>query len=951
MRLVIALVTLAHASASLAQSVGTVTGIVYDASSGEPLPRVGVTVVETEQRSETDGAGAFRIEVTPGAYTLRFAAPGYSSTTVADVVVSAAGRADASASLNPTGAVIDILEIVAEAHQAAEATQLLERKVASYVSDNIGAQLIRQSPDSDAADVVQRLPAITVRDDKFIFIRGLGERYSGALLNGSRLPSTDPDKRVVSLDLFPATFIESLSIKKTFSPEFPGDSSAIVDIRLKRFPDEPMYSIGVSTSMNTAATFQNFGTYDGSGLDYVGFGARYRELPSILAGGKLSGDTTITDSRQRELHSAFHNTWDVDTTTGLPGWGANAAAGNSFGPFGFMLAGTYGTNHKIRRNWLVRQVLSRDFFEGDPNFVDDFRYDLSTFETRLGAILTSGYQIDAENRLGVQAFVNRASEDRVLDGSGRLGSVLEGQDVFFSRLRYREDQLAFGQVEGAHELPGIDIEWRTSVSQTSREDPDQRFVRRTREAGTLERPKLVDRSPSLLRTFGSLSEWMSDSGVDATVPVTLRTEALPAWDGQEIKLKFGSAYTYRDRDFEQRRFRYLFGLRLDLVDLTQPTERLLVPENIGALGRNPFEFREIVDPSDNFSATQEIAASYAMVDVPLLPDTLRLVAGTRVEYSLIRSLGTTNAGNPANVNLKDVDPLPSVNFIYSPRDDMNVRYGFSKTVSRPEFRELTPTQFPTADAVRTELGNANLVSTDIAAHDLRWEWFLSDTEIVSLSFFEKEIPNAIERVTKPLTSTSVDGFRNASAYIWGFEAEVRRNLGFLAPPLARLAWVGSRAHVLDSFSLITNLSFIESKADVRALTGEVCQGDPRFVPDACSESQTNPNRRLQGQAPYVVNAALQYDHDTWGTYRLLYNTIGPQIIAAGADGLDDIIEERRDQLDFVWLGKIEPFSLPLQAKIGIENILDSDHVATQQKYVIDRYRSGVSFGFSLTYTY
>lgn len=937
---VVALVV-AAAGMAAGQGSGTVQGTVYDASTGEPLAGAGVTLLETEQRTESDRDGRFQLDVEPGAYTVRVAAPAYGSATVA-VRVTAGGLADASTSLSPTGAVIDILEIVAEAHQAAEATQLLERKTASYVSDNIGAQLIRQSTDSDAAEVVRRLPAITVRDNKFVFIRGLGERYSGALLNGSRLPSTDPDKRVVSLDLFPASFIESMSIKKSFSPEFPGDSAALVDIRLRKHPEELTYGLSVSTSFNTASTFRDFATYDRGGLDYLGFGERRRRLPSLIPRDRLAADATSSTSRQRALHGSFRNVWDSENMDGLPAWGATAHLGNRFGPLGIMGAATYGTNHKVRRNRLVRSYRNVD------GQLDDFAYDESVFETTLGAILNTSYEIDDRHQIGLQSFINRGSQDEVRDGIGRTDEDPD-DDTRNLRLRYREDQLAYGRLGGTHEFDAVEFGWRSAISTTSRLEPDQRFVKSKRLTGSGLPFGVFPKRPSLVRTYNDLDEWMSDSAADVTVPLRPRWERLPAWQGEEVKLRFGGAYTYRDRSFRMRRFGVSGPSGAFDAIRTLPTQQILRVENFGPDG---LQFGETTTPADRFDANQEIVGGYGMAELPLLPRSLRVVGGARFEQSLLRTIAVAPTGRPANARLEDTDVMPSVNFIYSPRDDMNIRYGFSRTVSRPEFRELTPTLFPAVDAERVVLGNQFLVSTLIRAHDVRWEWFPSDNEVLSVSLFEKEIPNAIEAVSKSTTTASVTGFRNADAYIWGFEVEARANVATLPNQWSLLQRQTGLMAQLERWSIITNLSLIESKASIRKPGEGICStGNAQDAPDECFEDQTNESRRLQGQAPFVVNIGLQFDDEWFGTLRLLYNTTGPVVAAAGINGLADIIEQRRDQLDLVWLGKIEPFSVPLQLKAGVENILNDSYREKQGQILVDRYRTGTTFGFSLAYSF
>src|ERR1700687_4965241 len=250
--------------------MGTLSGKVLDKSPGDPIIEAGIEVVQTGKRVRTDLDGKYVIKLPPGTYELRVLAPLYQGSRLQKVVVRATQVTTADASLMPEGqANVEVVEVVAQADKAAEATQLIARKKAAVVSDNIAAETITKSPDATAAEVIKRVPAVTIQNGKCVFVRGLGERYSSALLSGSRLPSTDPSKRVVPLDLFPAEFIESLNILKSYTPDLPGDfSGGLVDIRLREFPAQLTYSIGLSLGANSNATLQKFDTYRGSGLDY-----------------------------------------------------------------------------------------------------------------------------------------------------------------------------------------------------------------------------------------------------------------------------------------------------------------------------------------------------------------------------------------------------------------------------------------------------------------------------------------------------------------------------------------------------------------------------------------------------------------------------------------------------------------------------------------------------------
>jgi outer membrane receptor protein involved in Fe transport len=277
------------------------------------------------------------------------------------------------------------------------------------------------------------------------------------------------------------------------------------------------------------------------------------------------------------------------------------------------------------------------------------------------------------------------------------------------------------------------------------------------------------------------------------------------------------------------------------------------------------------------------------------------------------------------IRKKDIDPLPGVNLVYSPRSDMNFRLGWSKTVSRPEFRELSPVLFPEPRTFRSLVGNPDLVETKIANYDGRWEWFFAPGELVSFGLFYKKLDNPIEIGVAPLGSDLVDRFRNAEdGDLRGLEFEGRKNFGFVN-------------HRLTYFSFQTNVAYIKSKVN---------------VPREGLDQQTSTKRELQGQSPFVVNAALEYAHPEWVTARLLYNTAGRRIVSAGASGLPDFFEERRDSLDAVVVVPLKPYlGVPLTTKFAVENILNDVNKVTLGGNTQRRYLTGTKYSFGISYSY
>jgi outer membrane receptor protein involved in Fe transport len=895
---------------------GTVAGVVIDKTSGDPIIEAGVEVLGQNRTVRTDLDGKYSVKLAPGTYQLRIFAPLYQGTRLQGVVVRAGQVTKADASLASTGtAGVEVVEVVAQAAKAAEATQLLRRQKSAVVSDNVAAETIAKSPDADAAEVVQRVPAVTIKDDKFIFVRGLGERYSSALLNGSRLPSTDPDRRVVPLDLFPADFIESLSIVKSYTPDLPGDfAGGLVDIDLREFPDKPSFGLGLSTGYNSEATFKRFRTYEGPSLDYFGFGSNFRDLPDSV------GDDNIQSpppAKQRELASTFKNIWAVEKTHAPPNSGLNVSAGNTYGPLGIEVGGIYTTEYKRRRDEIQRSFEpSNNPQDPMPVLTNDFRFDTSTFETRLGGILTSALKLGDNHKLTFRSLVNRNSYDETQIGVGQ--STQNPDDTTSqSRLKYTAEELDFGQFGGEHHLPWFDVDWRMAAGHTTQDVPDTRSLTYIASPGGP--PRFSSDITGGTRLFTTLDELLEDAAADVTIPFMTRLPATEVWFGLPAKFKFGPAYNHRDRTFELRRFRYRIQEGGNINTL--PPEELLDPDNVGG----PVSFGEETQPRDSFAARQEIIGGYGMFDLPLVRDRLRLIAGVRVEYSLIRLETADDLGNPSNPRKKNVDPLPGVNLVYTPRYDMNVRFAWSRSVSRPDFRELTPTLFPELRALRPVVGNPDLVQAGIENLDLRWEWFFAPNELVSLGGFYKTIDQPIEQVVVVGASDVRDSFQNAGeAKLKGFEIEGRKNFGFLHHRLAYLSFTG-------------NVAYIDASVTV-----------PRTSP---LQQQTSTERRLQGQSPFVVNAVLDYTHPRFGTARLLYNTAGPRIVSAGAFGLSDVVEERRNQLDGVLIVPLTPFGLPLTAKLAAENLLADRYLYTEGADVKRRYEAGIKVTFGLSYSF
>jgi len=909
----------AQATVPTAGDTGTIAGTVLDKASGEPVIEAGVEVVDQKISVKTDLDGKYTLKLPPGQYQLRIGAAGYQSVRLQGIIVKVNTVAKQNVSLSAAGqAGVQVVEVIAQANKAAEATQLLQRKKAAVVSDTVSAEVIAKSTSSDAAQVVQRVPSVTVKDDKFVFVRGLGDRYSSSLLNGSRLPSTDPNRRVTPLDLFPASFLESLNIIKTYSPELPGDFTAgLIDIHLREFPEQLTMSGTLTTGGNSQTTFQRFLTSQGSSLDYLGFGADFREVPDSVPDHDHFPNAGVDPLGNQAAGRAFRDTWGLESQIAPPDSGTSMSVGNTIGNFGFELGGIYQNNYEAVHGEQKRLFVNGGSLE-DPKITQasNFTLDRDTFKTRLGGVFTAAYKLGDNDKFTFRSLIDRNTADETRNGFGVVEAQpnLEREET---RFRYTDQELDYGQLGGEHKFPGLSLEWRSAFSRSSQNEPDTRHLTYTGPPGT---PlQFTDDGLGGLRLFNDLTEYLSDSAVDFTLPFKTGLPFTDVWSGLAAKLKWGGSYAYRTRDTSQRFF--TFEVPKASFDLTLPPELLLQPANIGPGGIT-------VDEKENkVNVSQEIGGGYAMVDLPLVQDQLRLVSGVRLESSFIRLRFKDQQGNDTHVDKNDLDPLPAANLVYTPREDMNVHLGWSKTVSRPDFRELIPLLYVEQRQDYAFVGNPNLIEAHIDNYDLRWDWFFSPLELASVSLFYKKMQDPFEQNIIQFSSFLAKSVQNAdSATFKGVEVELRKDFGFVSPALKNL-------------SFLVNGSYIDSQVT-----------EPK-KPAIASAPVTEKKHAGVDAAPYIVNAMVDYTHPDWGTARLQFNNIGSRINAVGTFGLPDLQEESRNQLDAVFLIPMKRFGYPLTLKLGAENLLDDRVLFTQGGELQRLYTKGIKVVLALTYNY
>lgn len=871
----------------------------------------------TEAR--TDSRGGAEVTIPAGTHDLTVVHASFTARTVTGVEVPEGG-ATLDVELQPASVALDDLDVVAPRIEGGAAELLDERRESGAVLDLVGAEQMAKTGASDAAAAVQRVTGVTVVGGRFVYVRGLGDRYATTLLNGATLPSPEPERRVVPLDMFPADALESVVVQKSYTPDLPGEfGGGAVLLRTRGFPGTLVAGVGLSAEVRLGTTFEEGLTSEGGPTDFLGIDGGFRAPPDSVLDASRTGRIELgtrftdglTDEQLEALGEAMPNRWAIGTRTVPPGFGIEAQVGDSWllgsdggddVRAGFLLSLSYDND------WQRELATETTFRLGagkqlEPINTYDFRTTTNT--VTLAGILAAGLDVGDEHAIRATVLVDRISDDEARRYEGFNSDALT--QIRVDRLWWVERMLLGAQGTGHHDLGPLELDWRYTFSRASRIEPDRRTLRFDLEQ-SLGTYLLSQLSEGNQRLFSELGDDAHDAGLDVTVP-------FDGWAGPG-EVRTGVAVARKDRAVDTRR--YTFSQSgpdsSDPAVLALPPEEIFAPEHIGEGG---FRFAEVTRPTDNYEASQTLLGGFALVDMPLAT-TLRAIAGARVEWSEQRAETFepfSSTAEPSVASLDDVDVLPGVVVSWDVTPAMVLRAGYGRTVSRPDFRELSPAAFNDVVGGRVHKGNPDLGRGVLHHADLRWEWYPGEDGNLSAAVFYKRFEDPIES-TIIAGAESVVTYENAAgAHTVGGELEGRLSFGVADPALRDL-------------SIAANASVVWSRVDL----------DDAGV-------QTAESRPLQGQSPWVLNAQLAWDDPDLGTSAsLLYNVAGPRIAEVGALGAPDVLEEPTHQLDLIFRQRLpEGFKLGFAAK----NLIDPEILHTQGGEIAARTRKGRVFSVSL----
>ena len=947
--LALALCLFAAASPALAQK-GSVAGVVIDAETGETLVGANVVLEGTAVGTTTDLDGRYVLgPLDPGVYDVVYSYIGFSAKTVRSVEVAAGAATRIDVSLAPEAFGMDEVVVEAAAVRNAEAALLRERQKASAVSDAISAEAIGRAGSASASDAMQRVTGASVVAGKYVYVRGLGDRYMNTQLNGASLPSADPDRNAVPLDLFPAGLLDNIVTTKTFTPDKPGSfTGGTVNIGTKAFPERFTFSFSTSAGVNSQTTgASGFLTYDTGGTDWLGIDDGTRGIPAPWAEPGASAPNHVQARRDPEkaaeldrLARAFNAEMAPSTTTGPVESSYSLSVGNQVSflgrPLGFLGSFSYDRDHASYSDGTAATYL----LTGRVTEVDELNLQQHLSDTRStsdvlwGGLGTISFKPHPNHSVSSTFMYNRSATTEARYLMGEVPRNFAPERRLESRvLAFTERAIRSWQLSGDHVFKsagGLRADWTGAWMRTLQEEPDVRFF--ASDFTLYERDGRVDTSFGIAisnytaptRYFRDLTEDGWDGGLNLSLPF--------AAGGMSGVVKTGAALNLRSRTFRERRFEYILRTGYD-GDPAAFFSRVGVLDSTVAAGRTTYEIGNYVidatSPRNNYDGDQQVYAGYGMVELRL-SRRLRAVTGVRYERTVL-DVASQDA-TVAAAGIREGDWLPSLNLVYE-LGRMNLRAAYGKTLARPTFRELAPfTSFAYINAP-TVSGNPNLKRTLVHNLDLRWEWFVRPGEIVAVSGFYKRFIDPIERTI--LNNNFETSFTNvADADVYGVEVEARKRLDDVG--------LGGALRALRGLEVGANLTLARSKVDIPAAELEEIRA---LDPNAAD------TRPLQGQSPYVVNADVTYGAPGT-TVSLLYNVFGRRLSDVSLGGTPDLFELPYHSLDLVATQHLLRW---LRVRASVRNLLDAEvrqsYPFKGEDYYASVYTRGRSFSVSLTVAY
>ena len=948
---------------------GKIRGTVIEDESGFEVIGANILVQETGTGNITDIDGKFTIDVDPGVYTLQVSYIGFQTLTIEGVEVKVNEvNVLGEIRLSEEGLELEEVVVKATAIRTTEAALMTIKKKSPQMLDGISSSLMKLTGDGTAVEAAKRVTGVSIEGGKYVYVRGLGDRYSKTTLNRVDIPGLDPDRNTIQMDIFPTALVSNIVVSKNFTAEMPADfTGGLLNIETKDFPDDKILSVSASLGYNPQMNLNSeFLSYTGGGTDFLGFDDGTRDLP---AGARsdvvptpisvITGD--FTDQDVADFVGSFNPDFAAEQQTSFLDFSLSVSYGDQIN-----LTKEDSNEDKGTLGYIFSASYKNDYTYYDDAFFGEYQrlsaneeLDLRYANTKQGSIGENNILIgllgglaykkgNSKYRLTVMRFQNgekRAGQfdiDNNGDAVGQSGFIAVSEN-----LEYNQRSLTNVLLNGTHKFGGDkswELDWRLSPTLSTVDDPDiRRAAFSIGQTGSIFINAGEGGNPA--RLWRSLSELNAVSKVDLTKNYRFAGEA--------AKLKFGGSYTFKERDYEILLYDFQFFGGSQIFPDADPN-LILQPERIYPTGNIYVQSGNIFPNPNEYNSTATTTAFYVSNEADLLPR-LKTIIGVRAEQFVQKHTGrdviAAQGGDGNELNDEEVlnalDFFPSANLIYSLADDMNLRAAYSRTIARPSFKELSFAQI--IDPLSNRIFNGglfsypdwdgNLVETRIDNFDLRWELFQQGGQLFSVSGFYKRFDNPIELVRIPTQQTGNEFQpRNVGdGQVFGVEFEIRKNLAFISP-------------AMDKLSFNTNVTFVESRID---MTDTEFNARKNFERRGETIEST---REMAGQAPYVINAGLTYiDTEQGWAAGLFYNVKGETLTVIGSGLYPDVFSEPFHSLNFSVnkrLGAEKKTTIDLK----VSNILNDRREAFFQSFnaqneIFNSVNPGVNFSLGLSHQF
>ena len=940
---------------------GFIRGTVIDESLREPMIGVSIVVEGTIMGAMTDLDGKFNLRLVPGKYNLKFSFVSYETIKIADVIVNE-GQATIIDDIHLKEAAIGLSEVVVtgNAVRNTETAVLSIKMNAPNLLDGISSAGFRKMGDSDAASSMKRVTGVSVEGGKYVYVRGLGDRYTKTIINGVDIPGLDPDRNTMQMDIFPTSVIDNIMVFKSFSPNLPADfTGGVIDISIKDFPEKKRINFSVSSSYNPDFHFKsNFLSYKGGKFDFLGFDDGTRAIPAtaeIPFFASVIGDPYGPNAlRYREILEGFNPTMAAIRQNNLMDYGFSTSIGNQVPLKKVTLGYNFSLSYKNNTEFYKDAEYGRYGMSADPNINELEVREFQVGDFGVSSVLMSGMAGFAlktrmsKYRMNIMHLQNGESKAGIFDYEGSdKGSNFTGIQ---HNLEYNQRSLTNLLIDGKHSFinSGWDLNWKLSPTLSMIQDPDTRFVR-----------YVTDNQSLRIGTEGGFPERIWRELTELNLAGVLHLSREFNINGNKSRLNMGGAYTFKERDFGIRK--YAFNIRN--VPLTGDPDELFNSQNLWPLNGTEttlgttYEAHFVPVNPNQFNATTSNAAAYVSAEFNIMKG-LKAITGVRMEKFSQYYTGQDQLGLNVLDNtevLDNTDFFPSVNLIFSLSENQNLRGSYSRTIARPSFKELSYAEISDPVSGRTFIGglfrdanestgveywDGNLVSTYINNLDIRWELSHSNGQMVSVSGFYKKFIKPIEIVQYATQTGSFQPRNVGNGRVLGVEIEFRENLEF----------VGS---AFKNFSLASNFSITRSSIELS--TTELLSR----IENARTSQTINDTRVMAGQAPYIINAGLTYNGSENGFMKgfeagLYYNVQGITLQYVGIADLPDIYTLPFHGLNFTGsktLGKEKKTQLGFK----IENLLNDKKESVFRSFNVTdpfftKLEPGITFHISLSYS-